>query len=525
MNRSNRREFLAEVGQGMLLASVGTALASDLGFGGAALADEGVKSTLAFGDLEPLVSLMQQTPVDKLLPALVQRLQAGTSLRQLVAAGALANAREFGGNDYVGFHTFMALGPAFAMSQELPETHRALPVLKVLYRNTDRCHQFGGHGKEMLHPVEPVATANTHLTGEDLRKATRAADNTAAEATFATIMQLPAGEAYNHLQYAVEDEVDVHRVVLAWRAWSTLDLTGKEHAHTLLRQSVRYCVDSERYRRDKSMAEYEARINSPTHIRQVLPRLLDQYSLLSKPLGSRRVDDAWIERTSHEIISIRQEQAAELVAAALADGISPEDVGEAISLAANELLLRDKAPRTHGDSQGVHASDSANAWRNIARASNHRNTVASLICGAYHMQQQKSESHKELYPFTEHLQKVTATDPAALLKEAESAIRENNQVHACAAVHRYGQLNLPSRPVFDLLLKYAISEDGRLHNEKYYRTVCEEFATMRPAFRWRQVTALARVMASSYGYNREDKQTGRAAGYEEACRLLRLETV
>lgn len=521
MDRSNRREFLAEVGQGMLLASVGSALASDLGFGSVAMAEEKAKGTLAFGDLEPLVSLMQQTPVDKLLPALVQRLQTGTSLRQLVAAGALANAREFGGNDYVGFHTFMALGPAFAMSQELPETHRALPVLKVLYRNTDRCHQFGGHGKEMLHPIETVASG--HPTGEDLRRATRAADNDAAEAAFAAMMQGPAGEAYNHLQYAVEDEVDVHRVVLAWRAWSTLDLTGKEHAHTLLRQSVRYCVDNERYWKEKRPADYETRINSPTHIRNLLPKLLDQFSLLSKPLGSRRVDDAWLDRTSREIVAAKPEQAAEIAAGALADGISPEDVGEAISLASNELLLRDKAARTHGDSKGVHASDSANAWRNIARVSNHRNTVASLIVGAYHTAGQGRDLHADFYPWTDHLQKVTATEPDALLKAVDAAIRENNQTQACAVVQKYGQLGLSSRPMFDLLLKFAISEDGRLHNEKYYRTVCEEFATLRPAFRWRQVTALARVMASSYGYNREDKQTGRAPGYEEACRLLRIE--
>src|SRR2546422_3729010 len=32
---------------------------------------------------------------------------------------------------------------------------------------------------------------------------------------------------------------------------------------------------------------------------------------------------------------------------------------------------------------GVHASDSANAWRNMARVSNARNCFASLILGAY----------------------------------------------------------------------------------------------------------------------------------------------
>src|SRR5213082_3520619 len=54
------------------------------------------------------------------------------------AVAALANARTFGGEDYVGFHTMMALAPAVHMSAELPEALRPLPVLKVLYRNTNR---------------------------------------------------------------------------------------------------------------------------------------------------------------------------------------------------------------------------------------------------------------------------------------------------------------------------------------------------------------------------------------------------
>ena len=103
---------------------------------------------------------------------------------------------------------------------------------------------------------------------------------------------------------------------------------------------------------------------------------------------------------------------------------------------------------------------------------------------------------------------------------AIGAIRENNQTVACAAVHRYGQLGHAPRGVFDLMLKYAISEDGRLHAEKYYRTVSDEFASMRPAFRWRELTALARVTASSFAYDRLDKHGFRAPGFEEACKLL-----
>src|ERR1700737_2565167 len=102
MNRNNRREFLAEVGQGMLLASVGSALAVDLGLGPKLQAEERV-GRLTFGKLEPLVALMQETPAAKLQPLLVEQLRAGMDLSRLVAAAALANARTFGGEDYVGF--------------------------------------------------------------------------------------------------------------------------------------------------------------------------------------------------------------------------------------------------------------------------------------------------------------------------------------------------------------------------------------------------------------------------------------
>ena len=73
------------------------------------------------------------------------------------------------------------------------------------------------------------------------------------------------------------------------------------------------------------------------------------------------------------------------------------------------------------------------------------------------------------------------------------------------------------------MLKYTVSEDGRLHGEKYYQTVWEEFRTTRLAFRWRPLVGLARVTASAYGYDRSDKHGFRAAGYADACRLLGVE--
>ena len=513
-----RREFLTDVGRGMLVATVGYEVAQGLGLA-SALADE-PSEALSFGSLEPLVSLMQETPIDRLVPVLVNRLRSGVDLRKLTAAAAFANARTFGGEDYVGFHTMMALAPALHMARELPTDQQPLPVLKVLHRNTKRIQERGGRKDEVLHCVKPATLPMEALSAESLRQAVRGKDMDRAEVTFAELARNSIDAAFNDLLYAVQDATEVHRVVLPYRAWDLLGLIGKEQAHTLLRQSVRYCVKAESW-------PASARPDGP---RQLLPRLLEAHKLLERSPGDRVPDDPWVEETSQAIFRSSPEQAAELAAAALAEGISPAGLGEAISLAANQLVLRDmgRTPRdeiagkpigsVHGDSIGVHACDSANAWRNLALSSNPRNCFASIILGAYQVALDRTGRGGDFLnwqplPLARHLEQIQVNEPEALLRECEEAIRGNLQARSSALVARYGQLGYAPRPVFDLMLRYAVSEDGALHAEKFYRTVSEEFAAIRPAFRWRQLIALARVTASEFGRP--------AAGVSEARALLK----
>ena len=517
MSHKHRREFLADVGQGMLVASVGAALASDLGIA-SAMADDS-SDRLTFGSQEPLVALMQDTPPDKLQPILFDKFKSGVELKTLIAAGALANARSFGGQDYVGFHTIMALMPAWQMSKRMPKGTEVLPVLKVLYRNAERIQEHGGRKAEVLKPLAGKP-AREPDGGKRLQSALRTGEMAAAEQTFCRISQGEPDDAYNALLHIVQDDVNVHRVGLAWRSWDVLQLTGKEHAHTLLRQSVRYCIQEEnRWIRPKW--------NGKLPIRTTLPKMLDQYKLLSRKLGTKPGDDQWLAELTNAIFSGSRDQAAEAAAAALAEGFAPESVGEAISLAANQLVLHDPG-RTrdvdrkghcerlkgsvHGDSIGVHASDAANAWRNIARVSNHRNTVASLITAAFHAAGQAGRVGSNPYPFADQLDELRGKDTTELLCETEKAICNQDQAGAAAAAALYGKLGHSPAPLFDLLLKYAVSQDGALHAEKYYQTVTEEFNSGRPKLRWNHLIGLARVTASEFGWP--------APGHEDATRLL-----
>jgi hypothetical protein len=517
VNGRNRRQFLADVGRGALTAGLGAGLAADLGLTSASAADGADR--LTFGPLEPLVGLMQETPADKLQVALVGRLRDGTPLKDLVAAAALANARAFGGEDYTGYHTLMALAPAYHMAGEMPANHQALPVLKVIHRNATRIQERGPSVGEVLHAMAPVSLPEGKAAGDLLREAVRRQDMKAAEGTFASLARGPAADAFAALLDAVEDALDVHRVVLPYRAWCLLEIVGPEHAHTLLRQSVRYCV----------RAETPWTRNHFAGVRALLPKLMDTYRLANGPKGTRTADDAWVDALSETIFTSTPDRAAEAVAGALAEGFDPSAIGEAISLAANQLVLRDagrpaidvrpgKPPGSvHGDSIGVHACDSANAWRAMARVGGPKHAAACLILGAYQVAHDRGDRGGKFLewkprPWAEHRAAVATSDPAALLRETEAAIQANDQARACAVVARLGELEQPSRPVFDLLLRYAVSEEGALHAEKYYRTVSEEFAATRPAFRWRQLVALARVTASEYGQP--------AAGQAEARRLL-----
>ena len=363
-----------------------------------------------------------------------------------------------------------------------------------------------------MHAAEEATVENRSLA---IRDACRVADVERAEKLFAPLAHAPLDDAFNALQPAMQDEINVHRFVFAHRTRGLADLLGKDYAYTILRQCVRFCCNHEQDRIKRKGAE------SP--IRSVMPKLVDQYKLTQPRLGTRDPGDAAVEELARTIYQGPPERSAEAAAAALAEGLSPEVVGEAISLASNMLVLKQGPEhwRTHGDSAGVHSSDATNAFRNMARVCTPDLAASGLVVAAFHVAVHRPFS-TEAYPTEGHRATIKTTDPARLLDEADDAIRNNNQGRAAAAIAIYGEGGHSPQAVFDRMLQFTISEDGRLHGEKYFQTVQEEFRTMRPAFRWRQLIGLARVTASAYGYDRDDKYGRRAPGYEEACRLLKV---
>jgi len=315
---TTRRAFFTDVGRGMLAAGLGASLANDLGFS-TAFAEQGSDS-LQLGEYTRLVELMRNTPAEKLQPALVELIQKGeTDLKTLIGAGALANAVTFGGCDYVGFHTAMAMLPALEMSRQMTSGRQPLPVLKVLYRNAQQIQSAGTRSGAALAAFEALEHAAAEHAAETdvgvkIRNACRDVNSAAGEKLLAEAST--PQEMFNLLQPAVQDDLNVHRFVFAHRTYGLVGLLGKEYAHSILSQCVRLCCDHERMRIEHKQPE------SP--IRALIPKLLDQYKLAGKSLGKRDPGDAAIDQLCNVIYEGPRDRAAEAAAAALAEGIDPE---------------------------------------------------------------------------------------------------------------------------------------------------------------------------------------------------------
>jgi len=501
MHVTDRRQFLAGMSRRLAATAYGFAVAETLGWPLPRAAH--AHDRLRFGTLDPLVDLIQATPADQLLGKVVQALRSGTPLADVVAATALANARALGGTNYDGYHAQMALLPSFAMANLMHGQLAPLPVLKVIHRSARVVQAAGRATDDAMAPVEPGSGALAEaMRGRRLEAAERDLEGLATDAE----------RAFLDLQQVVRDDADVHRVVLSWRAFDLLRLTDGAHAAALLRQSVRFCIDADEARTKRGQ--------EPSPLRQLLDTLVAELGLAERSRGTQRLDDAGLRRLADQVFAAPRTEAARAVAATLAAGTDPEDVGEALSLASNRLLLHDpgrsrEAPgkpvgSMHGASVGVHASDAANAWRHIARLGPPQHGFRTLIAGTFHTAGQGNQVGAE--SFDHGGEPCALRDASAILRQLDGCIREGDQVGASHAARRYAELGHPIDDLLALALGYAVSEDGALHGEKYFLTSLEQIQGARPAHRPDYCAALARVTASAHGF--------KAPGVDEARRLL-----
>ena len=276
----------------------------------------------------------------------------------------------------------------------------------------------------------------------------------------------------------------------------------------MLRQSVRYCVNSERQR---------TKNGTVAPLRDLLPKLLDEHHLgAGAPDESRPAPaDEAVGELAHRIFAGDRDDAARATAAALGSGFGVEAVGRALVGAALRLVLHDP-----GSDHGVPGQAGGQRARSFDRRSclrfrecmaPHRiRHVAAPGCGDFdhgglaHRRTERGDGPRQ--PGARQGPRPRPRGERREVRRRRSrsgfarAIRQGRPRSSRAGRERRLDLHR-ANPIFPVLFTHAVEDDGALHHEKFFATASEAQATLfgRPGY-FECQTALARVVASGYGF-------------------------
>jgi hypothetical protein len=311
--------------------------------------------------------------------------------------------------------------------------------------------------------------------------------------------------------------LDDHYFIFPVFTWRAVEWLGWEHLPVLMRPAVRYVT----------------RIPTPPAIPEI-EQLIEDYRLLERPLRPHTADDETevIGQLGEAIGTCHVfQEIPEMLAKALAAGLSLAGAGEALSIGAAGLFLRSLT----GNPMDVHLHTGINLRRYLLQLDglSLRNKLSALFL--WHSGPEVRSTQRRLEPTPQPDPAAVAALPFRTQEELLDAIGESiyrqppidwSQVTNLGALRavpevkdtvnlaqQYANLGYDAGVYISRLAEIACHDNfTEMHAFKHHQAVVEEFHATREPWRWRHLVAAAQAAAISYGKNMEI--------YEEAIDLL-----
>jgi hypothetical protein len=472
--------------------------------------------------IEPLVQFIEETDPSRILDETLAKLRAGVPIKTMLTASALAVTRSSDlppGHHGGPLHPLVGLHAVRHIAERVSGENRFLPVLQHVALSNKHIHH-PGMGPYMLPAFEPIDAGGVEATKRAFMEAVDRGVYNEADHYFLWLWQaIPPVEALDLLLTVAipKNVLDDHYFIFPSFTWRALEWLGSEYTPVLMRPAVRYVT---RFPTPPELPEIEA--------------LLQEYQLLQRPLRSHTGEDetAAIGQLGEAIGACDiYAEIPKMLARALADGLSLEGAGEALSIGAAGLFLRSLT----GNPMDVHLHTGVNLRRYLLQLDglSLRNKLLTLLL--WHSGPEVRSTQRRMEPAPQPRPEAVAALPYHTQDELLDAIAESiysqppidwstvanlGRLRAVPEVkesvhlaQQYANLGYDPAALIARLAEVACHDNfTEMHALKHHQATVEEFYATRPPWRWRHLVSAAQAAAISYGKNMEL--------YEEAIQLL-----
>lgn len=460
--------------------------------------------------IEPLVQFVENTRPERIIEDTYDKLRSGTPVKDMLLASALAVVRSSDlppGHHGGPLHPLAGLHAVHNMAARLPGDYAMMPVIQNVALSNKHIHS-PAMGPYILAAAQPVSeNDDMEATLTSLRYAAGRGVYNACDHYFLYLMQKlsPMQVLEQLLQFAIpKNQLDDHYFLFPVFTWRALEYFGWEYAQYIGRAPVRYVT----------------RLTNTPYLTEV-DALIEEYGLLKRDLRVATGDDETpaITALADAIGQCKTFDAtSELLARALANGLSLEGVGEGFSAGSSTLFLRSQT----GNPMDVHINTGANTRRYLLRQPelSLRTRLQALL--VWHsgpeviMAQRMLSPH--LQPEPERVEALPFHTQDELLQDLEELInslplgerlpaanlgtwRSGDEVkHAAALAQQYANYDYDPEPLCTLLGQIACRDNfTEMHALKHHQATYEEFYNTRPSLRWRHLVAAVQAAAISHG--------------------------
>ncbi|WP_428535425.1 hypothetical protein [Rhodopila sp.] len=480
-------------------------------------------SRVQFSDaIEPLVQFIEETSPAEIIDQTLEKLRAGVPTKTMLTASALAVARSSDlppGHHGGPLHPLAGMYAVTQLSGRLDGEQRFVPVLQHVALSNKHIHH-PAMGPYSLLEFEPIDFGGVEATKEAFLAAVKRGETNKADHCFLWLWQnVPPVEALDLLLSVAipKNAMDDHYFIFPAFTYRALESMEPGLLPVLMRPAVRYVT---RFPVARAIPDIDAVIGK----HELMTRVTRQRSGEDETARIGRLGEAIGRCDNYNDIPVR-------MAEALAEGLSLEGGGEALSIGAAGLFLRSLT----GNPMDVHLHTSANLRRYLLQLDGLSLRNKLLILLMWHTGPEVKSTQYRMEPAPQPDPAAVASLPhrsqADLLEAITDSIYQQpptdwskvtNLGLMRAVPEVKGTVNLAQQYVDlgydpEVLMRRLgeiVCHDSftEMHAFKHHQAIVEEFHATREPWRWMHLVSGAQAAAISFGKNMEI--------YEEALDLL-----